>query len=95
MKKILGLPKILFDGKEIQELNQAIKEETKEELDSSFYDKNMEKDRKLYMAKLAKKNGNYIYTKDNFIKSVIILLKNQASIPVILMGETGCGKTCL
>ena len=52
-------------------------------------------DRKLYMAKLAKINGNYVYTRDNFIKSVIILLKIQASIPVILMGETGCGKTSL
>ena len=36
-----------------------------------------------------------MYTRDNFIKSVIILLKIQASIPVILMGETGCGKTSL
>jgi ABC-type lipoprotein export system ATPase subunit len=47
------------------------------------------------MAKLAKLNGNYVYTRDNFIKSVIILMKIKASIPVILMGETGCGKTSL
>ena len=36
-----------------------------------------------------------IYTRDNFIKSVIILMKIKASIPVILMGEIGCGKTSL
>ena len=46
------------------------------------------------MAKLAKKMET-IYTKDNFIKSVIILLKIQGSIPVILKGEIGCGKDCL
>ena len=95
LKKILGLPEVLFDENEILELNKAIKEETKEELDSNIFNNNINEDRKLYMAKLAKKNGNYIYTRDNFIKSVIILLKIQASIPVILMGETGCGKTSL
>ena len=47
------------------------------------------------MEKLCKLNGNYIYTRDNFIKSVIILLKIKAGLPVILMGETGCGKTSL
>ena len=95
LKSILGLPEMLFDEEEILELNQKIREETKEEFDSSIYDEDINKDRKLYMEKLAKKNGNYIYTKDNFIKSVIILLKIKASIPVILMGETGCGKTSL
>ena len=78
---------MLFDEKEILELNQEIREITKEELDSSIYDEDINEDRKLYMEKLAKKNGNYIYTKDNFIKSVIILLRIKASIPVILMGK--------
>ena len=96
LKKILGLPEMLFDENEIKELNSKILEETKEELDPKIYNKDdVIEDRKLYMAKLAKKNGNYIYTKDNFIKSVIILQKIQASVPVILMGETGCGKTSL
>ena len=95
LKNILGLPEMLFDEQEILELNRKIREETKEELDSSIYDEDINEDRKLYMEKLAKKNGNYIYTRDNFIKTVIILLKIKASIPVILMGETGCGKTSL
>ncbi len=39
--------------------------------------------------------GNYIFVSDNFIKMVRILLNIQARIPVILMGETGVGKTKL
>ena len=39
--------------------------------------------------------GNYVYTPDNFIKVVLILLRIRVNIPVILMGETGCGKTTL
>ena len=39
--------------------------------------------------------GNYIFVADNFIKIVRILLNIEAKIPVILMGETGVGKTKL
>ena len=39
--------------------------------------------------------GNYVYTPDNFIKVILILLRIRMNIPVILMGETGCGKTKL
>ncbi|OUM66041.1 hypothetical protein PIROE2DRAFT_6839 [Piromyces sp. E2] len=38
---------------------------------------------------------SYVFTKDNFIKIIFIYLKIKASIPVIMMGETGCGKTSL
>ena len=44
---------------------------------------------------LCEKLGNYIFVADNFIKMVRILLNIQARIPVILMGETGVGKTKL
>ena len=44
---------------------------------------------------MAKKNGNYIFTRDNFIKMVLIYLRIKSNIPIILMGETGCGKTSL
>ena len=40
-------------------------------------------------------HGNYIFVTDNFIKMVRILLNIEAKIPVILMGETGVGKTKL
>ena len=38
---------------------------------------------------------NYVITADNFVKMIFILLRIRANIPVILMGETGCGKTSL
>ena len=44
---------------------------------------------------LLKVVDNYVFTADNFIKMVLILLRIRANIPVIMMGETGCGKTSL
>ena len=38
---------------------------------------------------------NYVITPDNFIKMILILLRIRSNIPVIMMGETGCGKTFL
>ena len=38
---------------------------------------------------------NYVFTADNFVKMVLILLRIRSNIPVIMMGETGCGKTSL
>eukprot|EP01041_Mallomonas_annulata_P014057 gene14057-29925_t len=37
----------------------------------------------------------YVLTADNFLKCVMMLLRVQAGIPVIIMGEAGCGKTSL
>ena len=37
----------------------------------------------------------YIITNDSFIKIILILYRIAANIPVILMRETGCGKTDL
>ena len=39
--------------------------------------------------------GDYVITADNFIKMILILLRIRSNIPVIMMGETGCGKTSL
>ena len=47
------------------------------------------------LKQLCIKLGNYIFVSDNFIKMVRILLNIEAKIPVILMGETGVGKTKL
>jgi len=105
LKTILGLNEIIFDITENEELNSKLMEQTKGKLDPKIYhphtndyelDKvNIDIDRKLYMAKLAKLNGNYIYTLDNFYKTILIYYRIQSGIPVILMGETGCGKTSL
>ena len=37
----------------------------------------------------------YALTPDNILKMILIFLRIRAHIPVILMGETGCGKTSL
>ena len=47
------------------------------------------------LEKLCEDLGNYIFVSDNFIKMIRILLNIEAKIPVILMGETGVGKTKL
>ncbi len=39
--------------------------------------------------------NDYVITIDNFRKMILILYRILANIPVILMGETGCGKTAL
>ena len=38
---------------------------------------------------------NYVFTSDNFAKMIFILMRIRANVPVIMMGETGCGKTAL
>jgi len=38
---------------------------------------------------------DYILTSDNFLKCLLVMMRVRSKIPVILMGETGCGKTSL
>jgi Ni2+-binding GTPase involved in maturation of urease and hydrogenase len=47
------------------------------------------------LEELQRLTTNYEITSDNFIKMVLILMRTRCKIPVILMGETGCGKTAL
>jgi hypothetical protein len=44
---------------------------------------------------MRKKIGSYTFTADNFFKMILILIRIKSKIPIILMGETGCGKTSL
>ncbi|CAF0807414.1 unnamed protein product [Didymodactylos carnosus] len=37
----------------------------------------------------------YVITADNFIKMLLIYLRAQSGLPILIMGETGCGKTAL
>ncbi|KAG0610191.1 hypothetical protein M758_7G045200 [Ceratodon purpureus] len=37
----------------------------------------------------------YVLTADNFLKMALIFTKVKANVPVVIMGETGCGKTSL
>ena len=38
---------------------------------------------------------NFVFTPENFIKLILILLRIRAKIPIILMGDIGCGKSYL
>ena len=49
----------------------------------------------LSIEQISKILGSYCFTSDNFIKMILILLRIRAGIPIIMMGETGCGKTSL
>jgi hypothetical protein len=44
---------------------------------------------------IEEKNNNYVITIDNFKKMILLIYRIKANIPVIIMGETGCGKTSL
>ncbi|XP_046854892.1 uncharacterized protein LOC124447906 [Xenia sp. Carnegie-2017] len=44
---------------------------------------------------VASKFSGYALTADNMLKMILIILRVRAKIPIIIMGETGCGKTSL
>ena len=44
---------------------------------------------------LAEGTDNYVITDDNYKKMVLLFYRIKANVPVIIMGETGCGKTSL
>ena len=47
------------------------------------------------MTIIEEKNNNYVITNDNFKKMVLLVYRIIANVPVIIMGDTGCGKTSL
>ena len=68
-------------------------EEMKEILDINIpVEKNKENNGQISLEEIA---GDYVFTPDNFVKMVLILIRIRSGIPVIMMGETGCGKTSL
>merc|ERR1739848_53321 len=40
-------------------------------------------------------NGNYCLTGDNLLKMLAIYSRLRCGVPVVIMGECGCGKTML
>ena len=56
-------------------------------------DNEIEKDKKSLLEII--NENEYVITNDNFKKMILILYRIIGKIPVILMGETGCGKTAL
>ena len=52
-------------------------------------------DIKIIKGIIKKKFDRYVFTKDNFVKMFLLIMRIRAGIPTIIMGETGCGKTFL
>ena len=44
---------------------------------------------------VGEKFSHYAFTRDNYIKMFLLIMRIRAEIPTIIMGETGCGKTHL
>jgi len=57
-------------------------------------DKDVENNKSLIS--ILQENGtNYVITDDNFKKIILLVYRIKANVPVIIMGDTGCGKTAL
>ena len=84
-------------GKEIQKLKTPKQKDEKELLYDILDLCGAENDvkQKDYAEKIKKIFPTYVFTTDNYIKMIHILMKTRARIPIIMMGETGCGKTSL
>ena len=93
-KLLLKLPK---SKKEISpkynQLNYPTKMNSQELMDELL--DCMKGRRRLSLDIINKILSEYALTPDNYIKMVLILNRINSDIPVILMGETGCGKTSL
>ena len=77
------------DNNNIIDLNQIVLEN---EIDyTQYYTYYKEK----YWQSIDEIVDSYIFTSDNFIKLILIITRIKSNLPVILMGETGCGKTSL
>ena len=83
-------------GKEKKLEKPREKEEKGELLDDLFDLLGVEETYKeMTIQKKNDKFGTYVFTTDNYIKMIHILMKTRAKVPIIMMGETGCGKTSL
>jgi midasin (ATPase involved in ribosome maturation) len=71
-------------------LNIGIPNEVNKEID----DKDLGKLKSLKSI-LEEKDENYVITNDNFRKMILLIYRIKANVPVIIMGDTGCGKTML
>jgi len=83
------------ENEEIRKKNEEIKKRKEEHKENKEEYKKLldyEDYRKKSLEEIA---GKYVLTADNFIKMILILLRIRSNIPVIMMGETGCGKTSL
>ena len=69
-----------------------------EDMEALTQEKLQEKLEKIACMKVVKKDNlfsGYALTPDNILKMILIILRVRANVPIIIMGETGCGKTSL
>ncbi|XP_072022893.1 uncharacterized protein [Amphiura filiformis] len=52
-------------------------------------------DEAAFLQKHGELMSHYVVTPDNMLKMMLILMRINARVPVIIQGETGCGKTLL
>ena len=97
-------PLIFFKENNIHKLQISSKEnksgkeyleKIKEILDLQNEVENDVEGKKSLLSILDYKTDNYAITNDNFKKMLLLMYRIRANIPVIIMGETGCGKTAL
>jgi len=50
---------------------------------------------KQFMLDFIGHSHKYILTADNFLKMLLIIIRSRCHVPIVIMGETGCGKTSL
>ena len=63
-----------------------------------YLENDLEKDegnRKSLLSILDSDNLNYVITEDTYKKMLLLIYIIKADVPIIIMGETGCGKTSL
>ena len=96
LKDILDLKNHVRNEDKIKDMNDLIKMmEEKKENESAITEIKESIEALNNRPSLEEIVGKYVFTPDNFIKMILILLRIRANIPVIMMGETGCGKTSL
>jgi len=83
------------EGEEDEEEKDDKNENEKEIKGNKDENNNNNNKKTIKKESLEKIADKYILTPDNFVKMALILLRIRANIPVIMMGETGCGKTSL
>ena len=88
VKKLLKSQAVGGNGK-LEDLKDFTQEQLKEKLEKIACTKSVEKKRAEEPA------PSYALTPDNILKMVLIILRIRVNVPVIIMGETGCGKTSL
>jgi hypothetical protein len=74
------------ENKELEDFNNFTQEQLQKRLE------------KIVCIKQSKKpnlSSCYALTPDNILKMILIILRVRVNVPVIIMGETGCGKTSL